>query len=175
MAGSGKEYAIALYELAREKNAAFEVGEGLRYIRRAMDDTPEYKAFLEAPGIPMDDRLASIDAAFEGEIHELAVSFLAILTRHGAVLRLDDCIKEYETLYNLSVRRSVAHITSAVELTDEEKAKLKDKLTKISGNEIEMRYEVDPTILGGGVVDMDGTSFDGSLKRRLKNMKEVMS
>jgi len=175
MSGSGKEYAIALYELAREGNVVSEVGDGLHFISKTIDLTPEYRTFLEAPGIPLEDRLNSIDEAFKGEVADLVVSFLGVLTSHGAINRLEDCIKEYDILFNLAAKRSVAYVTSAVELTDKEKAKLKDKLIKISGNEIEMRYRVDPQLLGGVIVDMDGTSFDGSIRRRLKNMKEVMS
>ena len=65
-------------------------------------------------------------------------------------------------------------MTSAVELTDDEKKKLKLKLEKMSGKSLILKCTVDKSVLGGVIVKMDGKIMDGSLKHRLEEVKEVI-
>ena len=67
-----------------------------------------------------------------------------------------------------------ATITSVVPLTDDEKQRLVEKLEKTSGKKVAAKWEIDESILGGIVVEMDDKILDGSLKRRLHEVKEVM-
>ena len=70
---------------------------------------------------------------------------------------------------------SHALVKSAEPLTDEEKAKLIAKLEKVSGKSVDAEYRIDKSILGGVVVEMEGTIIDGSLKHRLESVKEVIT
>ena len=88
---------------------------------------------------------------------------------------LETCLHEYMKLYNESKRVSWAHVTSAVPLTAEQKTALRLKLEKQSGRNVLLECTVDKTMLGGVVVEMDGKILDGSLRRRLQEVKEVIS
>ena len=66
-------------------------------------------------------------------------------------------------------------MTSAVELTEAEKAALTEKLGKKLGRTIHLECSVDPSLLGGLVVNVDGKVIDGSLKHKLQEIKEVMT
>ena len=173
MAEMGKEQAIAIFQLAQEQHTEAEILSGLKAICGVMEQTPEMTAFLSSPGIPKQERLRVIDEAFS-DAPEYAVSLLCLLCERGNAAMFPDCVREYEKLYAASRRRSFAVVKSAVELTDGEKEKLRQKLEKISGNTVEAEYHTDPSLLGGVLVEMDGTVFDGSLRHRLQNVKEVM-
>ena len=67
-----------------------------------------------------------------------------------------------------------ARVTSAVELTESEKIKVSDKLFTLTGQTAMIRYEVDPDILGGIIIETDEQIIDGSVRRRLKEIKEVI-
>ena len=68
-----------------------------------------------------------------------------------------------------------AVITSAVELTDDEKHRLERKLTDVTGKKIRASYVIDKSIIGGVSIAVDGKNYDGSVRKNLKNLKEVMS
>ena len=86
----------------------------------------------------------------------------------------NECFEIFDELYKEEAKRSKAVIISAVELDDEAKRKLLDKLRSISGHTVEAEYRIDRSLIGGLIVEMDGRRIDGSLKKRLKEIKEVM-
>lgn len=174
MTGTSKEYAIALFNLAKESSIEAELSENLELLKEIFESTPEYAAFLSAPSIPKRERLDTIQNAFGKHLHEYALSFLSLLCEQGNIDILSECVDEYDALYSASNRVSHAVAVSAVELTAEEKKKLLGKLEKLSGNRVDIEYRIDNGLLGGVVVDMDGMRLDGSLRRQLKNIREVM-
>ena len=174
MTGSSKEYAIALFNLAKESSIETELLENLELLKKVFESTPEYAAFLSAPNIPKQERLDTIRNTFGGDLHEYALSFLSLLCEQGNIDILPECVDEYDALYSASNKVSHAEVVSAVELTAEEKQRLLAKLEKLSGNRVEIEYRIDKKLLGGVIVDMDGMRLDGSLRRQLKNIREVM-
>ena len=78
--------------------------------------------------------------------------------------------------YRLKLDKKVysAKVTSAQELSEEEKSNLIKKLSKVKGGRIEAEYLVDEKLIGGVIVEIEGTVMDGSLRRRLQQVKEVI-
>lgn len=174
MRGSCKEYAVAMFALGVESDICGELNEGLALMHEVFEQTPEMYAYLDSPGIPLSERLGTIHAAFDESVPEYAVSMLCLICEHGDIEVFPDIASEYEKLYKASLQVSRAYITSAVELTEDEKERLRKQLAKKANRKIEMYFEINPKLLGGLIVEMDGTIIDGSLRRRLKNLKEVM-
>lgn len=175
MTGNSKEYATALFSLSTESGCEEQMLEGLTLIQDVFRSTPEMYAFLDSPGIPKSERLGVIREAFANEVPEFALSFLSLLCEKGSVGILSDCVDDYRALFIESRRIVVATVRSAVELTAEEKEKMQKTLSKKAGRTVRTEYTVDPTLLGGVIVHMDGLTIDGSLRRRMQNMKEVMN
>lgn len=83
--------------------------------------------------------------------------------------------EEYDRLLRESEKSSIAQVTSAVPLTDAQKKKLSDKLETVTGRSVTLVCNVDRSIIGGITVKFDDTLLDGSLKRRLHDVKSVMA
>ena len=173
MTQTSKEYATAIFALAKESETETEILSALKSISQIFHENPEYVEFLASPGIPKNERLDALRTAFS-DFPEYVVSFVQILCDRSRIRSFDDCLNEYEQLYNASKQMCEAHITSAVELTGDEKEKLKSKLEKLSGKSLILKCTVDAGIMGGIIVEMDGNIMDGSLKRRLEEVKEVI-
>lgn len=169
-----KEYATALFALACEEGKEKEILSALEAVSASLKDCPDYLEFLASPGIPLSERLGSAEVAFAGTPGYVS-SFLCLLCEKGRIRSFPECVEEYRRLYN--VRKSVteATIISAVPLSEKELSSLTKKLEKISGNTVIPRCSVDPSILGGVIVEMNGTVTDGSLRHRLREVKEVMN
>lgn len=169
-----KEYAIALFHLAVEESIEEKLTDDLALLRDVFEETPEYAAFLSAPSIPKEKRLRAVREAFGGALHEYAVSFVSLLCEKGQAEILTECVEEYEALYAASHRIAHAVVVSAVPLTESQQQRMTAALEKRSGCRVEAEYRLNPKLLGGVTVDMDGLRLDGSLRRGLKNIREVM-
>ncbi len=174
MTGPDKEYATALFQLAVEESQVEPYAAALKTVGDAVADAPAYLDFLSSPAVPLSERLSAIEEAF-GTLPRHVVSFLKLLCEQGHVRALPACITEFEQLVQAQSCRTAAVITSAVLLDESQKQSLCRKLEQMTGKGIDPLYNVDASLLGGVVVEMEGKIYDGSLKHRLHEIKDVMS
>lgn len=170
-----KEYGDALFALGLEYNSLDEINGDLNFIEEVFEKTPEYSAFLQSPSISKAERLKTVNDAFSGCVSEFAVSFLSILCEKGKASMFCECANEFRRLYEESKNISLARVYSAVPLSEEQKERLKANLEKQSGHSVKLECFIDKALLGGVLIDIDGTQIDGTLKRRLHEIKEVMN
>ncbi len=175
MTEMSKSYADALFSLALETNTVFETLMKLKEVRDGLKGTEGALDLLASPSIPKDERCAVLEKAFGDVQPEHVLSFVGVLVQHGHIRELDDCVDAYTALHDEHARLSTAYVTSAVELNAEEKALLTAKLGKKLNRTIHLECTVDPSLLGGMVVNVDGKVIDGSLKHKLQEIKEVMT
>ena len=118
MTDNGKQYAEALFDLAREDDVAGEIARGLDLVMDAFVRTPEYVQFLDSPAVPRDERTAAVESAFSDLVHPYVVSTVCLMTRKGQIQDFDECVREYRLLYRDSVRHAEARVCSAAKLSD---------------------------------------------------------
>lgn len=171
----GKEYGTALFMLACEEKNQKSYAEALEKIKEVFLKNPQYADLLSSPSIPLKERLSIIDAAFSDTVPEYVLSYLKLLCEKGRILCFNESVDEYKALLDASEHVTNAKITSAVELTEEEKQKLINKLELIEKSKVHAEYFVDTALLGGLIVEIDGRIMDGSLRHRLHEVKEVMN
>lgn len=168
------EYATALFMLASEEDCKDEISKDLSVIREAFSQNAELRELLSSPAIPTSERLGVIETVF-GSLGEYAVSFLKILCEKRLIGGFEDMADEYDKMVEMSKNLSVAKVTSAVELTEQEQKKLKEKLERMCGHSVVIETSVDASILGGMVIALDDKIIDASLRGRLSDVKEVIS
>ena len=169
-----KEYAEALFGLAAESGQTEQIYLALETMRKVFEENPDYGKMLSSPAIPLSERTAAVEEAFSGKVPEYAEFFLKLLCRHGIADRFCGCVGDYRALYLESKGVSRAEVISAVELTDVQKQSVEKKLTALCGRKVITEYTVDPSYIGGLSVSVDGKIMDGSVKRRLREIKEVI-
>lgn len=173
MTGPEKDYAAALFMLAAEENQTDTYREALETVCRSVESEPEYLEFLASPAVSLAERLSAIDEAF-GTLPEHVVSFIKLLCEHGHIRTFPACVKEFEKLSQALKNRTTALVTSAVPLDAKQKQALCRKLESLSGKGIDAVYVVDSSLLGGVVIEIEGKTYDGSLRHRLHDVKDVM-
>lgn len=165
-----QDYATALFSLATEQGADW--SDDLRTVAALFRDNPAYTATLASPAIPLSERIKAVATAL-GDIFPREVSaFVQLLCERGHIRYLEDAIRVYIELEQNRHRCAVAEVVSAAPLTDDERTRLLAKLERISGRTVTLNCSVDPALLGGAVVHIDGKVLDGTLARRLRDMKE---
>ncbi|MBR5774268.1 MAG: ATP synthase F1 subunit delta [Clostridia bacterium] len=175
MAQTNREYAEALFALALEENQVSEYSRALGIVSDAIEQSPEYIDFLVSPAVPISERLAAIDEAFESVVPEHVLSFLKILCENRQAFLLAGCIKEFEKLVQASSNRTTAIVYSVIELTSEQKSALCQRIERVCGKSIDLVCLIDPSLIGGIKIEVDGKIFDGSIKQRLHEVKEVIN
>ena len=175
MTDTSKSYAEALFSLAQESNTLEETLAALKMLRDGILDTPGAMELFASPSIAKDERCEVLDKAFGDVQPEHVMGLVHVLIRHGHIRALDDCLKAYAQLYDSARKLSTAYVTSAVELPQTVRDELVEKLSRKLGRTIRIECAVDPTLLGGMVVRVDGKIIDGSMRKRLHEIKEVMN
>lgn len=175
MIATGNNYAEALFMLATEENSLEEFSESLESVSNAFSQNPDYIRFLQSPNIPKNERISALGEAFGGRINAHILSFLQLLCEHGKMADFTECRDQFEKLKKWAQNTATATVHSAVELSDSQKSALKEALEKQSGKSVVLQTQVDKSLLGGLVVEMDGKLLDGSIKRNLADIKEVIS
>ncbi len=175
MSQMSKEYAAALFMLAKENGAEKEYKVALENVSEAFIKTPEYIDFLASPAVSLAERTQMLEKAFEPYVPEEIVSFLCLLCEKGRIREFEACKEEYVALFDFSRNLSVAKVKSAVALNETEIEKLTEKLSKMSSNTVVVECSVDETLKGGIIVELDGKIMDFSLKTRLNEVKDVIS
>ena len=169
------EYGEGLYALAREESLTGRLMDELNETLQVFSAAPEYARLLGNQSIAKPERLQVLDAALRGQVHPYLLSFLKILCERGAIHELRDCMKAYQRLYYEENRISEAVVTSAAELTGEQRSQLLSALEKKTGRKIVLREKTDASLLGGVLLEMDGKRIDGTLRHRLASLQSLIS
>ena len=175
MTTTSREYAEALFELEVQGGVTKETSEGLETVVSALLQQPDYRALLASPAIGKEERLAALDTAFRGKIPEILLAILRMMVSRGHVSALTGMARDYEELARGYRGESMAVVTSAVPLKEAETVALRAKLEKKLGRQVILQCRVDPALIGGVRVDVDGRVIDGSIRNKLEEIKEVMN
>ena len=167
-------YAQALYGLAKDENCADTVLDQLSALSESFGKEPDYLRLLSAPNLSKEERCGILDSGFRGKLHPYVLNFLKLLTEKGYICHFSDCCKAYVTQHNADKGILEVRAVSAVALTDAQKAKLKEKLTAMTGKTVELACKVDPAVLGGIRLQYDGRQVDGTVQGRLETMERTL-
>lgn len=175
MTEATKEYAVALYTLAREEGKAEEWGERLREVRELLRSNPGYLELLENPAIDARERGGLLEQALGADVPGELVALLKLLCERRRLKQFPAIVDEYTRMLDSLLMVSEARVVSAAPLTEGEKNRLRAALEKRSGHRVVLRCEVDESLIGGMTVEIDGQMADGSLRSRLREVKDVIS
>jgi ATP synthase F1, delta subunit len=171
-------YGESLYDLAAEEKQEQDILTEMQDIGTLLRENPKYAALLSEPSIPKEKRLELLDQAFRGEIRPYLLNFLKLITERGLLFQYAGMCRAFERRYNEAHNIAVALVRTAAALDESEKTKLREALEKQSGKQVVLNEQVDASLLGGIVVEMDGKTLDGSVAGRLlairKKVEEIV-
>jgi F-type H+-transporting ATPase subunit delta len=156
-------YARALVESALQEGRLTQVHEDLRDFAAAVDDVPELAALLENPEIDRAAKASVLEELLTGG-DELVRNFLLLLVEKGRIAELHEIAREVDTLIAALERRLEVHLTTAVELSDEEARELVEQIETAAGRKVEATRDVDPSLIGGLVLQVGSRRVDASVR-----------
>lgn len=168
-------YTASLYDCAVEENSSKEVYESLMAVLKAVEKNPEYVRIMNSVVLTHAEKESLVEEAFSGQIHEFALNFIKILAKKRIFDILIPCIKEYEKKYLKDNNIQNATIITAIELDDEKKNAIVEKISKSSGKRVNATFKVDECILGGIIIETDNSGIDASVKTKLAEIGRHIS
>ena len=168
------EFGRALFLLSEEEGNTETVIEDMRVFNAALLANPDYAKLTDTPALAKEERLALLDRALAG-LSECVRNLVKILAERRLVYAFSKVAECYFALYDESRGIERVEAITARALTEEQTARLKAKLTRLTGKTVVIGNTVDPTILGGMKLRYSGTQLDGSVKTRLDTIEESLS
>jgi F-type H+-transporting ATPase subunit delta len=148
----------------------------LRAIASLLNESSELRRVWENPAIPADQKRRVLDAIVARDgISKQVRNLVAVLIDHRRVHFLEPVIRQLEKELDARLGFAEADITSARELGDAEKREFETQVRKLTGMKVRARYAQDASLLGGAVIRVGSTIYDGSVKGQLERMKEAIS
>jgi F-type H+-transporting ATPase subunit delta len=167
-------YAEALFGAARERDELEEVLSDLGEFVDGLHDSEELRLFFYGGQIPERQKRRALDGLTEG-MRTQATNFLKVLVDNGREEILEEVLARYEELVMEHLGRIEVGVTTAVELSEEQRDRLKERLGDVlEGREIILETNVDPDLIGGAVFRFGGRMMDGSIRGRLESLREGM-
>ena len=173
--GLGGRYATALYELAREEKRADEVEQSLGRLKQALAESPDLRTLISSPLLDRDQAAQGM-AAVAGrlDVDPLTVKFLGVLSKNRRLAALPEIIRAYQKLSARARGEITAEVTSAHALGEDQKEALRRTLRARYHQDVALDTHVDPSILGGLIVQVGSRLVDSSIKTKLDNIGRAM-
>jgi len=135
----------------------------------------ELREVLMNPSIASDQKLRVLDA-IAGRIGMFPQvrNFLAVIMDHQRLGELNEILTEYHAVADEQSNMAEAEITSARPLNDQDRAELEAQVSRLAGGRVRATYHQDATLLGGAVVRIGSTVYDGSIRAQLQQLKQKL-
>ena len=149
---------------------------GLRQMAALFAQSVELRRVWENPAVPADQKRKLLDAiARQEKIEKPVRNLVAVLIDHRRLSFLSRIVEQVEKELNARLGFAEAQISSARELGDADKRSLEGQIEKATGKKVRASYGLDPSLLGGAVIRIGSTIYDGSVKGQLEKIKEAIS
>jgi F-type H+-transporting ATPase subunit delta len=173
MAVVQRVYAEALLEASREKDVLATVREEFDAFAAALAGSDELRAFLRNPQVETETKLGALDDLLTGG-NQIFLNFVHLLAEKGRIAEVGEVHEEFGRLLAREERVLELELTTAVELSDKEAAKVVKQIEEASGRSVVATRTVDPDIIGGIVVQAGSVRADASVRRRLDQLREEL-
>jgi F-type H+-transporting ATPase subunit delta len=165
-------YATALFEVARAEGNLERVEAELYQVARAIEGSEPLRSKLTDQALPVELRQGIVEDLLAEKAMPVTKALVSFVVGSGRA-------RDLPAIIDLLVRRSaedraeaVADVRSAIPLDDDQQRRLAEALSKRTGQKVSVKVNVDPSVLGGIVATIGDTVIDGSVRRRLDQLKE---
>jgi F-type H+-transporting ATPase subunit delta len=167
-------YAEALFAVARAEGTLGEVEDELFRFSQTLQGNDELRDALTDARIPATRRQQIVEDLLGGKASSTTVALVSMVVGTGRARDLPPIIERLVEMSAAEANKEVAEVRSAVPLTDDQRDRLAKALEDATGKQVEIKVVVDPSVLGGIVAQVGDTVIDGSVRRRLDQLKNAL-
>lgn len=166
-----RRYAQALFNVALSREAIDIVGSELFQLKSFSDKDKRLISFLKAPQVLKEHKIALVKTLFTTRLSPALLSFILLLIEKARINLLVEISREFEKLLEEHKGLIKARVTTAVDIDNDFKKRLVDKLEDITGMKIELAHRINKSIIGGIIVQLNYKVIDSSVRFQLSTLK----
>lgn len=172
-----RNYAETLFDLALRHGGEATVDEYLAAIDDVagiLENEPLVRDFLDTPRVSLEAKKRALEASFRGRVPDLFLRFLTVVVEKRRQAVIGEIAEQYRRLVDEARGRVRAEVVLAREVGEEFRREIVARLEQRTGKAVAAEFSVDPSLIGGVVVRIDGEVLDGSLRRRASGLRRRM-
>jgi F-type H+-transporting ATPase subunit delta len=175
VSGMAGRYATALFELAREERAIDGVKADLDRFDALIAESPDLMRLIRSPVFSAEQQSKALAAVLErAGIGGLTAKFLLVVTANRRLFAVRAILKDVRALVARHRGEVTADVTLAEQPDDRQLAAIKDALQAVTGKNVQVAVQVEPSIIGGLIVKLGSRMVDSSLRTKLRSIKHAM-
>jgi F-type H+-transporting ATPase subunit delta len=174
MAVAHRTYARALFEAAQEEGRLEQVHEELTDFATTVAEVEQLRSVLESPELESRAKAALVDDVL-GKADPLVRNFIRLVVEKGRAAELAEITREFEALVAREQGILDVELTTAVELSQKDFDSLVERIGKASGRKVRASRAVDPTLVGGLVLQVGSRRLDASIRGRLDRLRQELT
>ena len=163
-------YAKAAMELSIDQKKVNVVERDMHTIQETVAENDNLRDVLVSPVLNTSDKEAVLNAIFK-DADPVSRELFSLLGRNKRIGMLGEVARQYVLLYEQMQGQDVARVVTAVPLTAELEKKILAQLKQITGKEVTVENEVDPSLIGGFVLRLGDLEYNASIASKLANLK----
>ena len=176
MAAVTSRYARALADVVLDRKLIpGRIREQVNAIVQLMAANPDLRNVWDNPAVPSDQKKKLLDAIAQRLVLDPMVrNFLAVLIDHHRIGMIDLIARQFELELDSRLGITEAKVTSSRDLTTDERLALENQIKQITGKSVRASYTTDKELIGGAVVQIGSTIYDGSVRGQLSKIRETL-
>jgi len=173
MATLSQRYAAALYTLAEEQGLLDEIQEQATAVRNTLNQR-DVADVMENPGVPRTEKRAFLQEIFAEHLHQDLFGLLSLMLNKGHEDRIVPAMDAFTAMVYLHQGRTNARLVSASEPDPGQIASLQDLLSRKLGKQVDISLRVDPSLIGGFYIYVDGYLIDRTISKQLHDLRSTI-
>ena len=164
-------YAEALLQVVSENNQTEEMVKEVKQLLSLINDVPDLRKSLSSPVLEKETKKKIIIEIFSEKINSSLLNFLKLLADRQRIGIVTSILDRFLEIYRENSNIALATVTSAAELTDDQKSLITKKIINIAGTEkLELVTKIDPSLIGGFVASVGSKVIDASLASQIRKL-----
>ncbi|MGO1969381.1 MAG: ATP synthase F1 subunit delta [Levilactobacillus brevis] len=169
-----KRYSQALFDLLSEKDQLESGYTELQELRRIFQDNPQLSTMLSDASLQVADREALLQPLLK-QASPYIKNLIQMVYDYGRMENMVDIIDQFQVLYDELHHTVYAEVTTAVELSAEQKSQIEAVYAKrVRAEKVVLSSKVDPDVIGGVIVKAADTILDGSLRTKINRLRQQL-
>lgn len=167
-----RRYAKAFFDLGQERDILAQLEQELRTVVEKLAEDPDLKTRIEHPRVSKQRKFELLDEVFSDRVSYRTMNLLRLLIEKHRETYIKAIYDEFVRYYDEARGIVVAKVRAATELDDEAQKSISQELSKAIGSQVRMELEVDPSLIGGLVVQVGDRRLDASVRGRLQRLRD---
>jgi F-type H+-transporting ATPase subunit delta len=168
-------YAAAMFEVARAEGELSRVRDELFRFSRAVDANPELRSALTDPGSGVEAKTRIVEELLAGRAHPVTSRLVNLVVQGGLARDLTRIVDTFAARATAAGEAAVAEVRVAAPISEEQRTRLAEALTRSKGRAVDVKVIVDPSVIGGVVTTIGDEIIDGSVRRRLEQLRASLA